>query len=114
MSREYSPDRWVLLEMDGKIRKVLGGWSGGYLDSDNWRLSSGVESVEEDGDYYLFKNYSGSVYKCHKNSEGFTALSSRIYAGFLEKIKDTDHTIEIIDMDESNESGSTETDNNDV
>lgn len=114
MSREYNPDRWVLLEMNGGVRKVLGGWSGGYLDSDNWRLSSGVESVEEDGDYYLFKNYSGSVYKCHKKSEGFTGLSASIYAGWQEKLEGTDNTIEIINMDESNESGSTETDNNDV
>lgn len=70
---EYNPDNWLLLKFDTKehgiFYKVLAGWSGGYLYGDSWKLNSGVTKVEVDGDYYLFYGYSGSVYKCHKDSE---------------------------------------------
>lgn len=68
----YTPDNWIVFEFetpDGKkFRKVLGGWSGGYLDGDSWRLNSGIVDVKDDGDYLLFIGHSGSTYKCHKNS----------------------------------------------
>lgn len=82
MSSKYNPDKWVIVG-DGTNFKVLGAWSGGYLDGDSWRLSSGLQRVEEDGDYYLMHNYSGSVYKCHRETEGVNMASS----GILSKIK---------------------------
>ena len=57
----YKPDTWVMLEItDGKdtFYKIFGGWSGGYLDGDSWRMNSGVETVTEDDDYYYFKGAS--------------------------------------------------------
>tara|TARA_Y100000361_G_C11006640_1_gene262171 strand:- start:183 stop:506 length:324 start_codon:yes stop_codon:yes gene_type:complete len=84
MSRTYTPDRWVLLKINGKAHKVLAGWSGGYLDSDYWKLSSGVVKVEEEGDYYLIHNYSGSIYKCHKKGRGCNAISGAKYAEIKE------------------------------
>lgn len=65
------PDKWLLIEVNnGEYFKVFATWAGGYIDGDYWRLNSGVVSVEEDSDYYLFKGYSGSVYKCHKKAYG--------------------------------------------
>jgi hypothetical protein len=78
----YSPNRWIIVGYNNHF-KVLGGWSGGYLDGDSWRLSSGLQKIEEDGDYYLMHNYSGSVYKCHKEAEGVNIASS----GILSKIE---------------------------
>ena len=100
----YTPNKWILLEISGrgeKIQKVLAGWSGGYLDDDSWRLCSGVARVEEEGDYYMFHNHSGSIYKCHKKGQGVTALSGSI----LKNIKDIagtddDVTVEEIKMEE--------------
>ena len=54
----YTPDNWVVIKMmppeKDTMYKVLGGWSGGYLDGDSWRMNSGVTSVEDDGDYFKF------------------------------------------------------------
>lgn len=73
MSREYVPDNWVLVRInhpdgDDHVR-VCAGWSGGYLDGNSWRLSSGVVKVEEDDTHYRFHNDSGSIYVCRKESE---------------------------------------------
>lgn len=104
--RIHSPDRWVVLEMDNngnKIRKVLGGWSGGYLDGDYWRLSSGTVEIEEDDDYYIFKQHSGSTYKCHKKAEGLTGLMSSVLNNWQSELKEKKKdniSINIIDMEE--------------
>ena len=72
MTNKYKPDNWVIIEItvdDETYYKVLAGWSGGYLDGDSWRMNSGIVSVEEDDEYYYFKGFSGSVYKCRKAME---------------------------------------------
>lgn len=68
---EYAPDNWVVLEIDYEdetIYKVLGGWSGGYLDSDHWRLNSGITKVEDHETYWSFFGSSGSVYNVFKGA----------------------------------------------
>jgi len=69
----YTPDNWIILEMEtpesGIFHKILGGWSGGYLDGNSWRLNSGVTTVEEHEDHFAVHGYSGSVYTCFKDSE---------------------------------------------
>lgn len=96
-TREYNPDKWALIKFtknDGQIwYKVLGGWSGGYLDGDSWRLSSGVETVTKDDKKYLVKNYSGSVYVCHEGAEGFNFMSGGIFSQMKEEGKD--HGVEV-------------------
>jgi len=86
----YNPDRWVIVKITNPktvIHKVLGSWSGGYLDSDNWRMSSGLEKIEEEGDYFLMHSYSGSIYKCHKDGNGLTTLRSSIYNNIEKQIE---------------------------
>jgi len=87
----YSPDRWHIIGTDdAEVWKVLGGWSGGYLDPDYWRLSSGLVIIEEEGDYWLMRNHSGSTYKCHKETQGFNATSGSIYQGWKNQLKEKD------------------------
>lgn len=81
---EYTPDNWVVLKikegkLDGGFYKVLGGWSGGYLDGDSWRMNSGISEVTEDGGYLLFHGYSGSVYRCHKGGYGLRMNNAGVY-----------------------------------
>ncbi len=81
---EYTPDNWVVLKikegkLDGGFYKVLGGWSGGYLDGDSWRMNSGISGVTEDGGYLLFHGYSGSVYRCHKGGYGLRMNNAGVY-----------------------------------
>jgi hypothetical protein len=81
---EYRPDNWVVIKvMESKIGhphyKVLGGWSGGYLDGDSWRMNSGVVDVEKKDDYYLFYGRSGSVYQCHKDAYGLRMNNAGVW-----------------------------------
>lgn len=91
---EYTPDKWFIVEHKGSYdmfgtERIFASWSGGYLDSDSWRMSSGITDWKQEGDYYIVRNQSGSVYKLHKNSEGATAYGAAILQGYLNKHKDT-------------------------
>lgn len=102
MANTYSPDRWVIVGT-GETFKVFGNWSGGYLDGDSWRLSSGLEKVEqdpEDEDYLLMHNWSGSIYRCHKQAEGMTGFGATIY-GSWKKLDEGDK-LSIVTLDEFN------------
>ena len=80
MSGQYKPNNWVILKVkETGLFKVLGGWSGGYLDGDYWRLNSGITKVDLDGNYWLFYGNSGSIYKCHKDSYRLSLATSGIY-----------------------------------
>jgi hypothetical protein len=87
-----TPDKWVVVKITDKggpgmmdpEYKVFATWTGGWTDSDRWRLNSGISRVEEDNDNYYFYGYSGSCYKCHvkdygvMNSFGNTVLDKMI------------------------------------
>ena len=79
---EYTPDCWVIVQIPTKhpnqpaFHKVLGGWAGGYLDGNSWRLNSGITKVEKDGChkdfdevFYIYGN-SSSKYICSWDSYG--------------------------------------------
>jgi len=79
---EYTPDNWVVLKItygEETIYKVLGGWSGGYLDGDSWRMNSGITGVEKQAYLYGFYGSSGSVYWCHQGSYYLTMANAGIY-----------------------------------
>lgn len=79
---KYTPDNWVVLKMvykDQVIYKVLGGWSGGYINGSSWRLNSGIEKVELDNDCYMFYGSSGSVYSCSKTGYGLRMSNAEAY-----------------------------------
>ena len=69
---EYTCDNWVVIKFNteehGIFYKLLVGTSGGYLDGDSWRMNSGITRVEEDKECYYFYGYSGSRYRCYKES----------------------------------------------
>jgi len=83
---EYTPDCWVVIELDYegmKTQKILSSWYGGWAGSDSWRLSSGITEVEELEDSYIIKNQSGSVYTCYRRRYGMSSYT----AGILEDFK---------------------------
>ena len=60
MARTYTPDCWRVIEFtygDEKqpLRKVFGGWYGGFAKGDSWKLSSGITKTTEFDDRYEFK-----------------------------------------------------------
>ena len=98
---EYTPDSWVIIKITGiedkDFYKVLGGWSGGYLDGDSWRMNSGIEKVEDDGDYWNFVGSSGSVYRCHKEGNTMRMSMSGTWAQLKKKFPDN---VELVDVED--------------
>lgn len=72
---DYVPHGWALLKVcfsettghPDQLR-VLAGWRGGYLGSDNWKINSGITKIIDQGDSYVFEGASGSRYICGKAS----------------------------------------------
>ena len=98
MYKSQIPEQWVIIRISTEDNidipdyKVFGGWRGGYIDGDRWKLNSGIASVEEDDDYYYFSGVSGSCYKCHKKGYGLKDGKWRFTSyvqGVLEKILNT-------------------------
>ena len=82
---EYTPDKWVVIEiaMEGTtVQRILSSWYGGFAGSNSWRLSSGITEVEELEDSYIIKNESGSVYTCFKGRYGMSAYAMSILESF--------------------------------
>ncbi len=99
---EYTPDAWVIVEVKSKehgtIKKILAGWYGG---SNSWKLSSGNLTEYVDGDYIVFPQESGSVYRCHKDAQRMTGYTAQIYAGFVKTIAESDEetTIAVVNYE---------------
>ena len=106
---EYTPDSWtpILIEsaVHGKIYKILAGWYGGFAGSDSWKLSSGIESIEEklteEGTrYFVMPQSSGSTYVVGER----THMSSLMHSVFLTGVKQAEEsgefTIKTITLDE--------------
>jgi hypothetical protein len=96
----YTPNNWVIVKItrpEGVVHKVLGGWSGGYLDGDSWRMNSGIVRAEVEDDYILFHGQSGSVYKCHKNAQRLSNATAGVYNTLVNQGKEQGITVEMVD-----------------
>lgn len=90
---EYTPDKWVMLKIESNGQttyKILASWGGSYLHGQSWKLNSGVTKIEEDGSCYLFHGYSGSVYRCRKQSYGMTGYTMQILANFQKEVDEAE------------------------
>ena len=91
MASEYTPDRWVLVDLitpKETIRKVFCGWFGGYTGADTWKLSSEVTGTTEDERAYHFLNYSGSTYHCDKQAYGMSSYMNSIFSSWMASMTD--------------------------
>jgi hypothetical protein len=95
MKNEYTPNVWCLVKHHGET-KVLGSWRGGYLDGDSWRLNSGIVSVEDDGDAWVFHGNSGSAYRCRKGAYGYSPYAAASLPSDVD-IKGVESTLEFIE-----------------
>ena len=81
----YFPDNWVVIKYKGDPHyRVLAGWSGGYLDSDTWRMNSGITRVEVTEDSFLFYGCHGSCYECIKTAYGLRKNNAHIWVALKE------------------------------
>lgn len=101
---EYTPDRWVVVEMVSEketILKVFAGWYGGFTGSDSWQLNSGIAKVRQKDQVFEFDGYSGSIYYCHKNSYGMSGYMASVLSGWQKKFAERpDIKIRVLDLEE--------------
>jgi hypothetical protein len=93
----YTPDSWVVIRIvhNGEtLYKVLGGWYGGYLGNNNFRLNSGIVSAEQDEHCWIFNGHSGSKYICSKNSYRMSGVMAEFYNNLKKNFSDS---IELMD-----------------
>ncbi len=97
----YTPDSWVIVKIQSEkyetIYKALASWSGSYRYGASWKLSSGIVTFEDKGEYYESLQDSGSTYILYKSSERMSAIMAGTFASFAEQLKGNDGTIEVID-----------------
>jgi hypothetical protein len=104
---EYFPDGWVVVKVakinsTQKFYRVFGSWRGGYLDGDAWRMNSGITGcyMEKDGDYYFFTGYSGSTYRCHKDSYNrIGAYQKSVLDDYIRPASEKNYTMEVMPAD---------------
>ena len=106
--REYTPDRWVILEFvtpKETFQKVFAGWYGGFTGGDSWKLNSGITKTTKDADWFHFEGNSGSVYQCHPAGYGMSGYMSGIYQRWQDQAFERGDTqIRILDLVEVVES----------
>lgn len=83
----YQPDKWMIVKItsDDPHYRVFGSWYGGYLGADSWRMNSGITSMIEENDHYLFIGSSGSTYACHKDNYGANSYGMSIARDYEER-----------------------------
>lgn len=104
---EYTPDSWVVLKMtyrDQTFYKVLGGWSGSFVDGSSWRLNSGIEKCEYDvsNDQFRFYGSSGSVYSVNPDSYGLRMSTVDTYTNMKKHFPNQVELLENCDWSEFN------------
>jgi hypothetical protein len=90
---EYTPDLWTIVRITSKdnpqIDKVVGSWYGGFGGSNEWRMNSGIKNIEEHEKYYDIYGYSGSVYKCYKGSQGWSAYTNMVMNNMATQLEES-------------------------
>jgi hypothetical protein len=88
---DYNPDKWMLVKVNGQTPhyRIFGSWYGGFAGADEWRLNSGVESVREEGNFYIFEGTSGSTYSCHKEAYGASSFGMSVVLNYEKKSQGT-------------------------
>lgn len=85
-----TPNNWIVVKIKNQkevIYKLFATWHGSYLEGPAWQINSGIESYKETKDYYDFYGYSGSVYRCYKNLEGFSGYGTAVFNNLQKSVK---------------------------
>lgn len=87
MSNVYTPDNWRIIRIEYPNQflghRIMCSWYGGYTGSDRWKLSSGIQKVEEYDEYYVLSNRSGSTYRLFKDCEGWSGYGKAIFENLI-------------------------------
>jgi hypothetical protein len=98
MSREYTPDLWVIIQLTsekGTHERVFASWYGGFTSGDSWKMSSGIESVTRDGVVFVMPQTSGSIYRCHKNNYGTSGYGGAVLSSYQKEADESNGQLSI-------------------
>lgn len=95
-----TPNSWVVVEITHKgqkYKKIVSGWSGGYLGGDSWRLSSDVKNVDKTHSefYAVVETFSGSVYNLYYQANELRMSNTGIYNQLKEQFG---NDVEIVEL----------------
>ena len=95
-----TPNSWVVVEITHKgqkYKKIVSGWSGGYLDGDSWRLSSDLKNVDKTHSefYAVVETFSGSVYNLYYQANEMRMSNAGVYNQLKEQFGDD---VEIVEL----------------
>lgn len=109
MSGIYTPDEWAILKIETLSRetiyKVVGSWYGGYLDSDKWRINSGIERIElsDNRTKITFYGYSESEYVCLASNYGISSYAQSIVNRMISHAEVHGNRVKLLDRLEAKE-----------
>jgi hypothetical protein len=93
-----TPDKWVIISVDGR-KHVLAGFYGGYLEGDSWRRSTEIESYIDEDNYYQVVTKSGTEYTLFKHQEGLTNTTSNIYNVMVDLAKEKNMEVSLTELE---------------
>ena len=99
----YWPDRFVILKIEAPeetLYKVMGFWSGSYLEGDSWRINSGIESYKIEDGRVRFFGYSGSCYDCSVDSFGATGYGMSVLQDMIYSATVADIECNVINLEQ--------------
>lgn len=59
----YYPDGWSIIKLNDNDYRVYAGFRGGYIESDKWRVNSGITRAGLTKEGYIVEGDSGTAYK---------------------------------------------------
>ena len=81
-NHEYSPDSWVLIKVtkkEGSHYRVLAGFNEKPRNSDDWRISKDITSIDCLDNVYHFTCSSNSIYLCKKGEYELTSNIDHVW-----------------------------------
>lgn len=101
---ENRPNKWIVVKItmgEETFYKLFATWYGGYLDGDYWKMNSGIERVEEEGDYLKFFGQSGSCYEClnSEHSYGTNYYTQGVLDNMISRAAELGYQIEVMPSD---------------
>jgi len=81
-NHEYLPDCWVLIKVtkeQGSHYRVLVGFNEKPRNSDDWRISNDITSIDCIDNVYHFNCSSGSLYMCRKSEYNLTKKIDHVW-----------------------------------
>ena len=85
----YKPDLWRIIKIDSDqgthYRVVASFFGSGFLGSDYWKFSSGIEGCIKEDNRYVLPQSSGSTYECYYENQGLSPYTEGIVQDFIKQ-----------------------------